>query len=406
MHRPIGPSNAWTVALVLAAACTKSSAEKRAVAIIDTLPSGVVRVTSDQPTGWSDSSRAWKFAEVRRYGTADGPGELIEPGTLGLDGAGRLYVVDGKPAVIKIYDSTGAFLRTIGREGSGPGEFKVGFLAVRGGHVVVHDPMQSRTSLFDTAGAYVTSWKSSCCYWGNIFIDQSDRVYIPTFDPPDSAGKSRGRAFTRYSLEGKLIDTLFVALHEDQGKNWEFRKKGKDGKSMSTMSSSVPFTPVAVETYHPEGGFMIAWSADYRIVRSPKGSDTTRIISRPWTPDPVPTALRQARVDEMVKSATNMVGESEARATVRLDDVPTKAPAFTALTVDGAGYLGARHLIGSDSAQVTYDIFNPLGAWLGTLRIPQAVSEYGGHLITATDIYTTSEADDGRPIIVRLKIIR
>lgn len=405
MHHAIKVATAGTVALVLFSACATTAAE-RVAAVIDTLPSGIVRVTSDKPVGWSDSSRAWKFAEVRHYGTAEGPGELIEPGNLGVDGAGRLYVVDTKPAVIKVYDSAGAFLRTIGREGSGPGEFKVGFMAVRGSHVVIHDPMQRRTSVFDTAGTYLTSWQSSCCYWDDVSIDRHDRVYIPTFNPPDSAGKSRGRAFTRYTLEGKLIDTLFVALHEDQAKRWQFRKKGKDGKSMSSMSSSVPFTPVPVQTFHPDGGFLTAWSADYRIIRSPRGSDTTRIISRSWTSDLVPTVLRQAKVDEMVKSATNMVGESEARAAVRLDDVPTKAPPFTELTLDGAGYLWARHLIGSDSTQTTYDIFNPIGAWLGTLRVPRAVQEFSGHLITATDLYTAGEGDDGRPVIVRLKIIR
>ena len=397
---------AWIAALALASACGKPAAVINAAAVIDTLPHGIIRVTSNEPTGWRDSSAAWKIREVRRFGTPNGPGELIDPGSLGIDGAGRLYVVDSKPAVIKVFDSAGTFIRTIGREGAGPGEFRVAFMAVRGGHVVVHDPQQSRTSVFDTTGAFVASWKSSCCYWDEVAIDQAERIYIPTMGPPDSGGRSRGRAFTRFTLTGALIDTLYVPDRSSQVKTWEFSQKGKDGKSMSRMSSSVPYTPVAVQTYHPEGGFVTGWSAEYSLVRSPGGSDTTRVMRRAWTPEVIPTALRQARVDEMVKNATNMVGESNARATVRLDDVPTKAPAFTSLKVDGAGYLWARRLIGGDSIRTTFDVFAPAGAWLGGLTMPVAVPEYGGHVITAGDFYTRSEDDDGRPVVIRFRIIR
>ena len=98
--------------------------------------------------------------------------------------------------------------------------------------------------------------------------------------------------------------------------------------------------------------------------------------------------------------------ESNARATVRLDDVPTKAPAFTSLKVDGAGYLWARRLIGSDSIRTTFDVFAPAGAWLGGLTMPVAVPEYGGHVITAGDFYTRAEDDDGRPVVIRFRIIR
>ena len=391
--------------LLLLNACTASNAAKRPVATIDTLPSGVVQVSSAQPTLWADSSRAWDIAEVARFGSAEGPGQLVEPGSIGVDDAGRVYVADRKPMMVKVFDSTGAFVRAIGREGAGPGEFRVAFIAVRGSNLVVHDPMSSRTSVFDTSGAYLRSWKSSCCYWDEIFIDNTERIYVPTAIPRDSAGASPGRAFTRYRMSGEVVDTLFVPTREAETKEWRFVSLGT-GKERSMMSTSVPFTPTVVHAFHPEGGVITGWTAEYRIVRSPAGRDTTRIMTRAWTADPIPESLRQAQVDEMIKNAKGMVGEEVARGVVKLSDVPTVAPAFVGLKVDPSGMIWARHLIGSDSTKTRFDVFGTDGAWLGQLTTPIGLPEYGGMTFTRDGLLAAVEGDDGLPTIVRLRFTR
>ncbi len=391
--------------LVLLNACTEGKAAKRPMATIDTLPSGVVQVSSAQPTLWADSSRAWGIEEVARFGNAEGPGQLIEPGSMGGDDAGRVYVVDRKPMMVKVFDSTGVFVRAIGREGAGPGEFRVAFIAVRGSNLVVHDPMNSRTSVFDTSGTYLRSWKSSCCFWDDIFIDNAGRIYIPTFIPRDSAGGSRGRAFTRYRMTGETLDTLFVPTREGDIKEWRFVSTGK-GKERNMMSTNVPFTASVVHAFHPDGGVITGWTGDYRIVRSPAGGDTTRIVTRAWTADQIPESLRQAKVDEMIKNAKDMVGEEVARGVVKLSDVPTAAPAFVGLKVDPSGAIWARHLIGSDSTKTRFDVFGADGSWLGQLTTPIGLPEYGGMIFTRDGLLANVEGDDGLPVIVRLRFTR
>jgi hypothetical protein len=391
--------------LFLLNACTQGGATNRPVATIDTLPSGVVRVTSTQPTLWADSSRAWGIEVVARFGSAEGPGQLVQPGSLGVDGAGRVYVADRKPMMVKVFDSAGRLVRAIGREGAGPGEFRVAFIAVRGSNLVVHDPMNSRTSVFDTSGTYLRSWQSSCCYWDEIFIDNDERIYVPTFIPRDSAGASKGRAFTRYRMTGDVVDTLFVPTRDDDTKQWTFVSKGK-GKDRSMMSTSVPFAPNAVHAFHPDGGVVVGWTGEYRIIRSPSGGDTTRIVSRTWTADPIPDPLRQARVDDMVKNAKDMVGEEVARGIAKLGDVPTTAPAYVGLAVDPTGAIWARHLIGSDSTKTRFDVFGADGSWLGQLTMPFGLPEYGGVTFTRDGLLAAVEGDDGLPTIVRLRFKR
>ncbi len=401
--RAIGPL--LTLTGVLGTACARGDAADRPLAAVDTLPPGTIQVRSDRPTGWADSSRAWHLVETLRIQGEDGsPGELVEPGMIGVDDFGRVYVVDRKPAIIKVFDTTGALVRTIGGEGSGPGEFRVAFLAVRGATVVVHDPQQSRTTVFDTTGAFVRSWVSSCCFWSDVAIDTADRIYIPTWIRPDSNGVSRGTAYTRYRADGSVIDTLFIPSRRKDTKEWVFVSKGKDGKQQGMMSTTVPLSPQFASTFHPGGGFVAGWTGEFKLLRSPTGEDTTMIMTRAWTADPIPEPLRQAEVEDMVKNTKDMVSEATARTVARIEDIPTTAPAFTNLRVDQDGNVWARRMIGSDSIRTTFDVMGPDGSWLGTVVTAVAIPEWGGQFYGRGVIYAVTEGDDGRPAVIRLRV--
>lgn len=64
--------------------------------------------------------------EVATIGVVDGPGYLAEmPVSMARDSRGNIYVVvAGGIDLPSVYDSTGAFIRRLGRMGSGPGEYR------------------------------------------------------------------------------------------------------------------------------------------------------------------------------------------------------------------------------------------------------------------------------------------
>jgi hypothetical protein len=74
-------------------------------------------------------------------------------GALRLDN-GSIVVADVSPPELRLFDSTGRYLRTLGRSGSGPGEFKwlgpPGFFA--GDSFFVVDVAQRRASFYDNEG--------------------------------------------------------------------------------------------------------------------------------------------------------------------------------------------------------------------------------------------------------------
>ena len=167
--------------LLLATACIAASPDAGPPAVhVDTLPGGLISIHSDRPA-WRDSLDAWSLVEEVRYGGDDGTiGELVDPLSFIADEGGRLYVVDRKPAIVKVYGPDGSFLRTIGREGSGPGEFRVGFIAVRGDRIALHDPEEGRTTVFDTSCAFVKSAVTFCCISPFAFLRRAGMTRNPS----------------------------------------------------------------------------------------------------------------------------------------------------------------------------------------------------------------------------------
>jgi len=81
--------------------------------------------------------------EEWRIGVLDGPPEFVfgKIGDVGLDGDGRMYVIDPMNHRLRAYDREGSHIASAGREGEGPGEFKASDRLAIGadGAVIVSD---------------------------------------------------------------------------------------------------------------------------------------------------------------------------------------------------------------------------------------------------------------------------
>lgn len=102
-------------------------------------------VTGDVPTTVISEEEilgapAFTLVEDLRIGAADGPPEyqLFRVGDIAVGPDDELYVLDTGNDEVRVFDSAGAYIRTIGRSGEGPGEFQSPLvLAVAGDTVVV-----------------------------------------------------------------------------------------------------------------------------------------------------------------------------------------------------------------------------------------------------------------------------
>ncbi|HEX7052018.1 MAG TPA: 6-bladed beta-propeller [Longimicrobiales bacterium] len=102
-----------------------------------------------------------KLQHMATLGSRDGPGALSgQIASIARDSGGRIYVVDYlRDSEIIVYDRSGRFVRTIGREGHGPGEYtSIGSL-----HITVDDTIHvfdfgnARHTILSPDGAFVRS---------------------------------------------------------------------------------------------------------------------------------------------------------------------------------------------------------------------------------------------------------
>lgn len=126
--RPARPALAPPVLLATLAACGGGDA---VVGVIRADSAGVEIVTSPP----EDRPLAWTFEEELRLGGADdGPESFssVNFDQVGADGAGDLYVLDRPSHRVVVFGPDGSHLRSMGAEGEGPGELRFPLsLAVR-----------------------------------------------------------------------------------------------------------------------------------------------------------------------------------------------------------------------------------------------------------------------------------
>jgi len=125
-----------------------------------------------------------ELKEELSIGVADGAEEYIlnRPVDIDADSKGNIYVADGGDKWIKVYNSDGTFIKTIGREGQGPGEFQGlrKIIVHKKDELYTYDSRLRRLSLFDKNDEFIKSFSLSVIdqYIGGFFIDDKDRFIL------------------------------------------------------------------------------------------------------------------------------------------------------------------------------------------------------------------------------------
>ncbi|HJP55537.1 MAG TPA: 6-bladed beta-propeller [Gemmatimonadales bacterium] len=360
----------------------------------DTLPGGAVSVTSDGPTAWRDSS-GWRLVETARITGGDSAaGDLANPTGAVIDPAGRLYVADQSPTEIKVFGRDGRLVRTIGRDGDGPGEFRSPILGIHGTSLVVFDPRLARISLFDTSGRFLRSWPSICCHYSAISIDRDGRIAV-RMTQQDAAGFTS--AFIRYAMDGTVADTIQVP-NDGQPRLIELSRGG------SRMRMGVPFSPNPVDALAPDGTLIHGWTGALRLAVSRTGHDTVQVFGRRWTPVPIPEAQRREVYQSLAKDLAKQWGEEAVARAFGPGDIPATAPPMRTFFVDPTGTRWV-NVATADTLHATYDVFDTTGVYLGPVQGPW-VGRYFPYAWTADELVVGGENADGFPELIRYRIER
>jgi len=380
------------------AGCGETSAANTDVRI-DSLPGGIPRTLSSHPI----DSGNWQLVRARDIQPAElAPGELLDPQDVAIADDGSVLVADTKPAVIKVFDPAGQLVRTIGREGSGPGEIRAAYTAILGDTLVVQDAVNSRATTFNWRTAELLSERrTACCYFYPIGIDGRGRAAVRSIiQAPDTTWRNT-QAFVRFAINGASADTVFVPVgHDGSLRPWMVREGNR-----VRFSSIVPLQPRAFHAIDPAGSFVTGWSSEYLLRRTSNGLDTLALFGRDWTSAPVTTSDKQRLVDQRVTEVSAGSGRDIAETTIRSafdpSYIPDTRPAYETYSLDAAGRTWVR-LTADERPSILFDLFDRDGRWLDVVAVPAAgwpASSWKSVAWGRSEAAVILEGDDGRPLV-------
>jgi sugar lactone lactonase YvrE len=338
---------------------------------------------------------AWRLVEDLRIGTAaEGPQSFSTVAGLEVDGAGRIYVIDRQAQEIRLFDSTGTFVRRIGRPGRGPGEFvgANGLAWDPDGRLWVVDQKGERYTLFDATGRvlktqlrgllwYGWRWEGTVDTGGRLLENQTLR-----------GGPEPVPVILRFDRGFARTDTFPFPRAQLPDDFFRFEQ------GSTVLFTSIPFAPKLHWRIDPRGRLWFGASDRYRIVVRRLEGDTLRIVERAEPPIPVSGAEADSAAALVAKAAGD---ESQ----VDRSRIPRVKPAFSGVSLDDAGRLWVHPAVRAGESKDVLDVFDPDGRYLGRVTVPFAFSSSQPVVIRRDRFYTVTEDADGVPYVVRARIV-
>jgi hypothetical protein len=360
-------------------------------------------VSSPEQGIWGEGE-AWALRESLRIGALEGDGpELFgEIGDVAVDGEGRIYVLEEQAHEIRVFGPDGSHLRTIGRQGGGPGELNVPFGGEiefdPTGRLVVHNSMNRRWEIFTPEGESVGSTPIQTSYFGSSTVRGTDGALYMRDGVRTGEGGERQPVVIRREVRGDSLTTTDTLPAPPLPEREAVELTANAGGNTMTALMPVPFVHQPSWQFHPEGHFWVEPGDGYRLVALDLDHDTLRIVERAYTPVPV----TEAEVEEALEpfSSGPFAGSDAAPSRSRIPD--HHPPMGTFRVDDPTGHLWVLRTLGPDL--YAWDVFDPRGRYLGEVETEVELAALSVHAITADAVYGVLTGELDEPYVVRLAL--
>lgn len=353
---------------------------------VRTLPGGRVEVVNRGPSRWTGTN-GWRLELERTITPPDGSeGMLARPKQLAIASDGRIAVSDWEGKGILLFGADGRFVRKIGRDGMGPGEFRPPIdIDIHGDTIAGFAPNISRSLAWRLDGTFLSQWRSaSCCSAGAMILDAKGRQLVPTWFRLANTDRY---AMVRYRLDGTPVDIILLPPPDPRNPGWASANGGMYG---------IPFQPWRTGVFDSRLRYIHGLPSTYTLIIAPHGDDTSRVIHMPGSRARIPDKLRDSLYQQYKK--TPAIAN-----VVKLEDIPAEQPYFTAIHRDESDNLWIDRP-GPDGKTVVFDVVDAEGRYLGSVAAPagstrEAVWRNGR-------MYRFGENADGAPVIEVFRVNR
>lgn len=287
--------------------------------------------------GGSPDQECAQLVEHGRIGSLDGALEnsFTEINSIAVTESGTVYVNDAHELSIREFGADGKFVRWIGRDGEGPGEFRsiAGVSILPDGRLAAWDRGNRRITVFAAGGEYEDAIRTEGVNPPYPFVDRTfltdsaGRYYLRIFaNPPSVAPDQSDMARVRYgylrlSPDGTVLDTIVAPRAMP-------RVLAEPIVIYTHAGDRSPFPEQVLDALSPFGHLVAGHNGTYAFsILDPSG--TIEVEREGFQPVEV-------KADERAQWRAR-VAFAERRSGMSFRDVPTRKPAYRDLWVGPDG---------------------------------------------------------------------
>jgi len=349
------------------------------------------------------------LVEDLAIGALEGPDELMFGFVqcMAVDAEGGIYVYDGQVPALRYFDASGDYVRTLGREGSGPGEYRdtcLGLAVRSDGKVLMRDPRNARINVYEPDGTPADHWPVASGLFTSqaMMIDMADHVYLKILTERPERNRPWKIGLLHLDADGQLLDTIpdppIAGAPESGG----------GGR----------FVPAKQWAWSPLGYMVVGVNRDYSFELRPPGRPVLRIER---TVEPVELQPEE-RAEWEARNEWTRRNEGQFM-TAEIPPVPAQKPPYRGLYIGERGRIWVwRYTVAEkmDPAEVrepdpnrpppitwreprVFDVFEPDGTYLGEVRMPPRTS---AAIFRGDTIWAIRRGELDEQYIVRLVVSR
>ncbi|MGD8535428.1 MAG: 6-bladed beta-propeller [Candidatus Aminicenantes bacterium] len=304
-----------------------------------------------------------KFEEELTIGVEEGDENYMFGNQVfvNTDDEGNIYVTDQDKRIVRKYDSTGNFLRSIGRLGQGPGEFQdmseVRFNSE--GNIYLNDLKTQRLSFFSKEGNFLKGVKFPTLFEGVVI--NSKGYYIARSVDNVELGKGKKWDYF-YGLFDENFNLIaeFIRLPQET-----YAKKNADSiaQMMADSLSQEAFQPIVNYILDEKDLIYFGYPEDYEIKVYSSEGKLRKIIQRDFMPLEISKRHKEYFKDSQSELFNSKIPADEEEKVFELVEYPKYLPAYEKFILMENGWI----FVVVDSVRdgsTLVDIFNKDGEYL------------------------------------------